>query len=71
MPEMDGIETVEKIQEMINDKKINDDLKVVFVSGNVDDELKNKLTKIDCVKDCFQKPLKPDKYQKIIQKYYS
>lgn len=28
---------------------------------NVDDELKNKLTKIDSVKDCFQKPFKPDK----------
>ena len=70
MPEMDGIQTAEEIQKMINNKEINDDLKIVFVSGNVDENLKSYLKKIDCFKDCFQKPLKPDRFEKIIQNYY-
>lgn len=71
MPVLDGITTAKKVQEMIDNKEINENIKIIFVSGNIDGEnLKNSLLQMDCVKECLQKPVKIDKYQKIIEKYY-
>ena len=53
MPILDGIKTAKKIQEMIDKKEINNKIKIIFVSGNIDENgLKESLLKIDCVKDC-------------------
>ena len=71
MPVLDGIKAAKKIQEMIDNKEINEKTQIVFVSGNIDgNDLKNSLLQIKCVKECLQKPVKIDKYQKIIEKYY-
>ncbi len=71
MPVLDGIKTAKKIQSMIDNKEINDNTKIIFISGNIDgDELKQSLLKINCVKECLQKPVKIDKYQKILEKYH-
>ena len=71
MPILDGIKTAKKIQEMIDKKEINDKINIVFVSGNIDgDELKESLLQIGCVKECLQKPMRIEKYQKIFHKYY-
>ena len=68
---LDGIKTAKIIQEMINKKEINNKIQIVFVSGNIDgNELKESLLKMDCVKECLQKPVRIDKYQKILEKYY-
>jgi CheY-like chemotaxis protein len=67
MPVLDGIKTAKKVQEMIDNKEINENIKIIFVSGNIDGEnLKNSLLQMDCVKECLQKPVRIDKYQKII-----
>ena len=72
MPVMDGIETAKNIQEMINKKVLNDDTKIIFVSGNIDGpKLQKLLLDINCVKECLQKPVQISKYQKIIEKYYN
>ena len=72
MPVLDGITTAKKIQEMIDNKEINENIKIIFVSGNIDgNELKESLLKINCVKECLQKPVRIEKYQKIIEKYYN
>jgi CheY-like chemotaxis protein len=71
MPIMDGIKTAHKVQEMINNKEINENVKIVFVSGNIDGpDLKKSLLEINCVKECLQKPVQITKYGKIIEKYY-
>ena len=71
MPVMGGIKTAKKIQEMIDNKEINDNTKIIFISGNIDcSELRESLLKIKCVKECLQKPVQISKYQKIIEKYY-
>ena len=71
MPIMDGIKAAKKIQEMIDKKIINDKTKIIFISGNLDDSnLKNSLLEINCVKECLQKPVRIEKYEKIIEKYY-
>ena len=71
MPVLDGIKTAKKIQSMIDNKEINDNTKIIFISGNIDgDELKQSLLKINCVKECLQKPVRIDKYQKILEKYH-
>ena len=72
MPIMDGIKTAEEIQSMIDKKIINNQTKIIFISGNIDgSNLKNSLLEIDCVKECLQKPVQITKYQKIIEKYYN
>ena len=71
MPIMDGIKTAHKIQEMIDNKEINENVKIVFISGNIDGpDLKKSLLEINCVKECLKKPVQITKYQKIIEKYY-
>ena len=71
MPILDGIKTAKIIQEMIDNKEINENVQIIFVSGNIDgNELKESLLKIYCVKECLQKPVRIDKYQKILEKYY-
>ena len=71
MPVLDGIKTAKKIQEMIDNKEINENTQIIFVSGNIDGkDLKESLLKINCVKECLQKPVRIDKYQKILEKYY-
>ena len=72
MPVMDGIKTAKKIQEMIDQKLLNSETKIVFISGNIDgSNIKNTLLEINCVKECLQKPVNINKYQKIIEKYYN
>ena len=71
MPVMDGIQAAHKVQEMIDNKGINENVKIVFVSGNIDGpDLKKSLLEINCVKECLQKPVQIAKYQKILEKYY-
>ena len=71
MPVLDGIKAAKKIEEMIDNKEINENTQIVFVSGNIDgNDLKNSLLQIKCVKECLQKPVKMDRYQKILEKYY-
>ena len=72
MPIMDGIKAAHKVQEMIDNKEINDEVKIVFISGNIDGaDLEKSLLEIKCVKECLQKPVMIAKYQKILEKYYN
>ena len=72
MPVMDGIKAAKKIQEMIDNKEINENIKIVFVSGNIDGaDLEKSLLEINCVKECLQKPVHISKYKKILEKYYN
>ena len=71
MPIMDGIEAAKEIQKMIDKKILSDQTIIIFISGNIGDtNLKNSLLEINCVKECLQKPVKIEKYQKLIEKYY-
>ena len=71
MPVLDGIKAAKKIQEMIDKKEINENINIIFISGNIDGkDLKESLLKINCVKECLQKPVRIDKYQKLFEKYY-
>ena len=72
MPVMDGIKTAKKIQEMVDSKEMNEDIKIIFISGNIDgSDLQKSLLEINCVKECLQKPVQISKYQKLLEKYYN
>ena len=72
MPVKDGIKTANEIQSMIDKKILNEETKIVFISGNINDiKLKNSLLEIGCVKECLQKPVNISKYKMIIEKYYN
>ena len=48
MPIMDGIKTAHKIQEMIDNKEINENVNIIFISGNIDGpDLKKTLLEIN------------------------
>ena len=72
MPVMDGIKAAKEIQSLIDKKILNEETKIVFISGNINDiKLKNSLLEIGCVKECLQKPVNISKYKMIIEKYYN
>ena len=72
MPVMDGIKAAKTIQEMIDNKEINENTKIVFISGNIDGaDLQKSLLEINCVKECLQKPVQITKYEKLLEKYYN
>ena len=72
MPIMDGIKAANEIQNMIDKKILNNETKIIFISGNINDpKLKNSLLEIGCVKECLQKPVQISKYQMILEKYYN
>ena len=72
MPVMDGIKAAKIIQEMIDNKEINENTKIVFISGNIDGaDLQKSLLEINCVKECLQKPVQITKYEKLLEKYYN
>ena len=72
MPVMDGIKAAKTIQDMIDNKEINENTKIVFISGNIDGaDLQKSLLEINCVKECLQKPVQISKYEKLLEKYYN
>ncbi len=70
MPVMDGLEATKKIQELINNKIINDDLKIIIVSAHIEDNLINSLKEFKCIVEEVPKPLKKPKLEEILNNYY-
>ena len=70
MPVMDGIETAKKIQKLIDEKKLYDTLKIIFISAHVNLDLTTILSGIKCAVDYYAKPISRDKYKSILDKYY-
>ena len=69
MPIMNGFDTSKKIQEMIDNKEIND-LKIVIVSAHIEDNLIESLKQFKCIVEEISKPLKKKKLEEILNNYY-
>ena len=72
MPHMSGKEAAEKIQSLVNDRVLNENVNIVFISACVDqasnfDELKKR---IPIAKEFLLKPVKKSKIEEILKKYY-
>ena len=70
MPIMDGIEAAKNIQKMIDEKKLYDSLKIIFISAHVNLDLSTILSGIKCAIDYYAKPISGDKYKSLLEKYY-
>ena len=70
MPIMNGLEAAKKIQKMIDDNEINNDIKIVIVSAHIEENLLKELRKINCIIETIQKPLKKSKLNEILNVYY-
>ena len=70
MPVMDGIEAAKNIQKLIDENKLYDTIKIIFISAHVNLDLKSILTGIKCAVDYYAKPISKDKYKSILDKYY-
>ena len=70
MPVMNGLEAAKKIQEMIDNKEINDDLKIIIVSAHIEENLLNELKNIKCICDEVNKPLKKCKLEELLNTFY-
>ena len=70
MPIMDGIEAAKNIQKLINENKLYDTIKIVFISAHVNLDLTTILSGIKCAVDYYAKPISRDKYKSILDKYY-
>ena len=70
MPVMDGIEAAKNIQKMIDEHKLYDTVKIIFISAHVNLDLSNILSGIKCAIDYYAKPINTDKYKSLLDKYY-
>ena len=70
MPIMDGIEAAKNIQKLIDENKLYDTVKIIFISAHVNLDLKTILSGIKCAVDYYAKPISGDKYKTILDKYY-
>ena len=73
MPIMNGIQTVEKIQEMCNENKINEkEINIVFISASFDqkEDINNLKKKCTIIKDFLVKPIKISQLENVINNYY-
>jgi CheY-like chemotaxis protein len=70
MPIMNGLDCAKKIQEMIDNKEINSDLKIIIISAHIEENLINNLKNIKCIVEEVPKPLKKSKLEEILNTYY-
>ena len=70
MPIMNGLEAAKKIQEMIDNNEINDDLKIIIVSAHIEENLLKELKHIKCICEEVNKPLKKCKLEELLNTYY-
>ena len=70
MPVMDGIEAAKNIQKLIDENKLYDTIKIIFISAHVNLDLKSILTGIKCVVDYYAKPISKNKYKSLLDRYY-
>ena len=70
---MNGLQTVEKIQEMCNENKINEkDINIIFISASFDqkENVNNLKKKCSIVKDFLVKPIKVSQIKNVINNFY-
>ena len=70
MPVMDGLEAAKKIQELINNKEINTNLKIIIISAHIEENLIKNLKDIKCIVEEIPKPLKKNKLEELLNIYY-
>ena len=70
MPIMDGIEAAKNIQKLIDENKLYDSIKIIFISAHVNLDLTTILSGIKCAVDYYAKPISRDKYKNLLDKYY-
>jgi len=70
MPIMDGIEAAKNIQKMIDENKLYNTIKVIFISAHVNLDLSSIMNGIKCAIDYYAKPISGVKYKALLDKYY-
>ena len=70
MPVMDGIEAAKNIQKMIDEKKLYNTIKIIFISAHVNLDLSSIMNGIKCAIDYYAKPISGVKYKALLDKYY-
>ncbi len=70
MPIMNGLEAAKKIQNMIDENEINNDIKIIIISAHIEENLLKELKKINCIIETIKKPLKKSKLKEILNVYY-
>ena len=70
MPVMDGIEAAKNIQKMIDENKLYNTIKVIFISAHVNLDLSSIMNGIKCAIDYYAKPISGVKYKALLDKYY-
>jgi CheY-like chemotaxis protein len=63
MPVMDGIEAAKNIQKLIDENKLYDTIKIIFISAHVNLDLSTILSGIKCAIDYYAKPISGVKYK--------
>ena len=71
MPVMDGISASKIIQQMVDEKKVNEKMAIIILSAHSKETVMFEIEKLKVVKKFVQKPLTRCKLKSILRDYYS
>ena len=71
MPVMDGISASKIIQQMVDEKKVNEKMAIIILSAHSKETVMFEIEKLQVVKKFVQKPLTRCKLKSILRDYYS
>ncbi len=67
MPIMNDLETAKRIQRMIDDNEISNNIKIIIVSAHIEENLLKELKNMKCFIEIIQKTLKKNQIRRIIK----
>jgi len=70
MPELDGIEACNIIQEMVNEKTLSENIKVLILTAHDSDIIRKRAGKIKIIKEFVSKPVKRSVIDELLNNHY-
>ncbi len=65
MPIMNDLETAKRIQRMIDNNEISNNIKIIIVSAHIEENLLKELKNMKCIIEIIQKTLKKSKFEEL------
>ena len=70
MPVMDGLEASQKIENLVNEGKVNKKIIIIIISAHSFESIQEQINKINIIKKFIQKPVTRKKIQSVLSDFY-
>ena len=70
MPIMDGLQASQKIENLVNEGKVNKKIIIIIISAHSFESIQEQINKINIIKKFIQKPVTRKKIQSVLSDFY-